>query len=314
MTMTALTVTRDLDWTQTNWLPTARHRNPQTRKLTATVTLSIPVIDPADAPIAYVIPTEVWDEDAHKNVPGAPTVYRVRDGVLYRQATAYNSRKQEPIEATESWLLSYNVGDVWDLRYDTEDEAVRAAAQRVESFIIVDGWAWTPSREPVYVVERPTGFYARRGDSVRIDVTSAPDLSEIADASFFPADKLDAAVAFATKLAEEEDATTGRLAETTIIEYTGAHQPGSTWRQAPRISYPSVHGIQWGAPLSVWFDALDEFRASVAANYPDFLIEQNDGFGGTYRTIDPIRLTVQQRDDYKMLLQKTNDATVAWGK
>ncbi|SDH56366.1 hypothetical protein [Microbacterium sp. 77mftsu3.1] len=280
-------------WTERNVLPTPRHRTPRDVQRDIDVTVTIPVIASDEAPVGITLPANSFGPNQNARE------LRVHGGQLYQELT---DRDGTPVPADPDTIFS-RIFDRWGHGRPHLDganawQAEEAAQTRVDDLLVIDGTVWEETSEPVYNVGT-FGF----NNGTYVGIESATRYAEAGHAMpewVYPADQREEAIAAAIETSQKRGDLhpfTGHDVPT--IGLTGNFQPGSTFAPAPRINYVSPWEADNtpGDPERVARELL-AFRQQLLT-VPGAVIEVEDGWGGTTKTVDPSQLTSRQAEDYK---------------
>ena len=298
-----LTAERTIAWVQTNVYPTPRHRVPQRVDRKSVIGLSVPIVPLIDAPVAYVVPTEVI---THGGVaPGEPRILRVYNDRLYELARENVGRSEpQPIEATETWLEKVHLFSYDLIEADTEEQmfakalAKFARYESIGAYIVVDGYVWVRTGEPVYKID--TYGLGHNHSHTALSIGVAPTHEGVADDYYWPADQFADAVHAAIGVASDRGDTNSyeKIRGALRIEVTGAHQPGSEWSPAPRIEYAD----HWTLTPETYHRELAQFRA-VLSGVDGAIVEFIDDEGIIRQRVNFDRLSQEQGRDFRGYLE-----------
>ncbi|WIE81083.1 hypothetical protein [Curtobacterium sp. MCSS17_016] len=120
--------------------PVGRQRKPRRERRTAAITIGLPVVGAADAPVAYRVPSEFTDDVAEARE------FREYDGALYWSTPFYDT------SATAEQRLGQVATRISEETHLSKEHAEQEAANRLRDTIVIDGTVWEKTTPPGYQV------------------------------------------------------------------------------------------------------------------------------------------------------------------
>lgn len=292
-------------WIEPNALPTPRHRKPRPVERLLDTTVTIDNLTSENAPVGITI-----DSEDAGNFPEL----RVHNGELFRPV----GKETTPatLLSAAAYLPSYREDQAPVIDGSTEEAVTNNLRERASEYISIDGELWQRTSEPVYTV-MTFGLGGNHGSTALTITTlasihSAQDEKHTAPESVFPANQRDEAIEYARQVARERGDTNSirRMGDNTgHINATDAFLPGSTFTPAPRLNYtPPYEAIYGnGSPAHVRAE-FDRFKAELLT-VPGAVVDVDDGWGGTTKTVDVRKLSEKQARDYRQYLEYTSTMT-----
>lgn len=283
-------------WTERNVIPTPRHRTPRDVQRDIDVTVTIPAITSDEAPVAVILPNDPFE------LRGDAIELRTYEGQLYKALTV-DGRGAVPATGD---AVSERIFDRWGhgqrthLKGDNAWQAEQDAQSQVSALLAIDDTIWEKTSEPVYVIST---FGFNNGTSVGIEWASRyAEEGHTMPEWVYPADQREEAIAAAIASSANRDRYPFTGGNVPTIALNGKFQPGSTFTPAPRITYAGPYEAEnaerYEGDEGRIARELLAFRQQLLT-IPGAVIEVDDGWGGTTKTVDPSKLTSTQASDYK---------------
>lgn len=283
------TVPLSVSWTERDVIP-PRARKPRDVQRTLDLEVNIPMVTSDDAPVAISF-------DTNHFLSGD---YRVHDGKLYRE-TAYT--RENAHEAFESYYRGASS--------DKESEEAVAADmdERAAQYLIIDDTVWAPADEPIYTVNTFGMGSNHGGTSLSIDSLTRYKTQDGSPVNewVFPLDQREEAIAKALEVAEARGDTQSydRIKNTEKANLSGDFKPGSTFVQAPRISYTPLYKLPYSASSDEVEASFTDYKKQLLT-IPGAVYDVEDGWGGTTKRVDFTKLTERQASDYKDYVKRVD--------
>jgi hypothetical protein len=287
-------------YTQRDVIP-PRARKPRDVELEATVPVRVAVVDAEDAPVALTMSSSRWD-------PQGDGVIQIRtiDGRMFRPVEDRDGQHQQVTSDTVGQLHRGYRDETYPAH--ATDQFIRASLERnantdLEGYRVIDGALWQATGTPAYKVE-VYGF----GHSA--DVRQDLYIGEPGPLphGYYAPHEYDLAVTEARSLCGNDDARARfdeRLPDVGPMTLTEAYTPDTRHRTPPRVEYPEPYTLDrdYGRPgnpprrQADLDEAWGKLRDGLLA-HPGAVIEVDDGFGGTTRTIDRDVVSAKQARDF----------------
>lgn len=296
----AVTGEATIRYTQRDVIP-PRARKPRDIQLEATVPVSVAVVDSDDAPVALTMSADRWGAQGDGVLP-----IRTIDGQMFRPVEDRDGH-HSPATPDTIGLLHRGYRDE-SYPAHVPDHVIRSSLERnanadLERYRVIDGKLWESAGTPVYKVE-VYGF-GHSADVRQGLYTGEP--GPLPDDYFAP-HEYDLAVRKARSRCGNDDARArfdANLPRTSPMQLTDKYTPGTRHLTPPRVSYPQPYTLDrdYGRPgnpprrKADLDEAWGQMRDGLLA-HPGAVIEVDDGFGGTTRTIDRRVVSEQQARDF----------------
>ncbi len=276
-----LVVPLTVKWYEPNVVP-PRARKPRTVERELDLELTVPIVSDEDAPVAISFEGDQF----------TPGEYRAYNGELYVKG-------RTSVDDIKSIFEGYGGAQSNE---ETEAGVAMDMQTQANGLLVLGDEVWHKADEPVYVVNTYGLGGNHGGTGLSIDSVGRyrrPGGGPVGD-NVFPLDQRDAAIAAAIKTAEDRGDTQSveRLRDAPVVELNDAFVPGSTFKQAPRITYRSVYDLGWDATPEEVEAGFTEFKQQLLT-VPGAVRDVPDGWGGMTKRVDLSKLTEGQASDYQ---------------